>query len=323
MTNNKDNQVLSTKFSDAGTEERFVPMITWESMLQYMQDVYRHTEEYRHNIVVLKNPAIPQYEHTHDFFEMVYLLSGDETHLINQCPKHFHIGDLYILSPSARHALPENDSNSISILIHPDAFENIFSGILHSQDCLGEFLMNSLYRNDSETYLLFHTGQNKDLQNIMIQMLDLMANADDYTDRVLTGMLVLLFTSLSRTHQDALMTAPGNDRNRKILSLIYEEYDTITLTALAERLHYTVPYCSKYLKNHLGCNFSELLGKIRFQKAESFLMNSDMTVSQISQALGYENPENFTRAFKQRYRMTPSQYRIRQMSQCAELPPPG
>lgn len=323
MTNKKDNQLLLNEFSDTETAKRFVPVITWESVLQYMQGLHQPTEEFKHNIIVLRNPTISQPEHTHDFFEMVYLLSDSETHLINQCPKRFYSGDLYILPPPAQHAIPGDNNSSISILIHPDAFENIFSGILHGQDCLGDFLMNSLYLNDSETYLLFHTGSNGELRHIMMQMLDLMANIDDYTDRVLTGMLVLLFTSLSRTHPDALVAAPGNDRNNEILSLIYEEYDTITLAALAEKLHYTVPYCSKYLKNHLGCNFSELLGKIRFQKAERFLTDSDMTVSQISQTLGYENPENFMRAFKHRYRMTPSQYRITQTSQCAELPPPG
>ncbi len=156
-----------------------------------------------------------------------------------------------------------------------------------------------------------------------MQMLKIMANADDYTDRVLSGMILLLSTSLIRTHQDAVRTAPDNEKDSEIVSLIYEHYDTITLSALAEKLHYTVPYCSKYLKNHLGCNFSELLGKIRFQKAENFLVNSEMTIAEISRTLGYENPENFVRAFKSRYRMTPSQYRLTQAARAAELPPPG
>ena len=322
MTNKKDEQILLKELFGIETTTDSVPVATWESALRYMENIYHSTEEHKHNILVLKHPTHLPPEHMHGYFEMLYILSGVETHLINHQPKRFHTGDLYILPPLAQHSLPENESNNITIMIHPDAFENIFSGILHGQDCLGDFLMNSIYRNDSETYLLFHTGHNEELQNIMRRMLDLMANADGYTDRVLTGMLVLLFTSLSRTHHDALQTAPGNDRDNEILTLIYEQYDTITLSALAERLHYTVPYCSKYLKNHLGCNFSELLRKIRFQKAESYLMNSDMTVSQISQTLGYENPGNFMRAFKHQYRMTPSQYRITQMSPCAKIPPP-
>lgn len=323
MTNRNDEQIIFNKIFDAETAKRFASLITWDSILQYTQNLYQQDENFKHNIIVLKSSVFPHWEHTHDFFEMVYLLSENENHLINRHPECFCPGDLYILPPAAQHSLPESGSNSIMIMIHPDSFENIFSGFLHGQDCLGDFLMNSVCRNDSDTYLLYHTGQNEDLRRIMMQMLDLMANADDYTDRILSGMLMLLFTSLSRTHRGALQAAPGNDRCHEILSLIYEQYDTITLAALAEKLHYTVPYCSKYLKNHLGCNFSELHGRIRFQKAENFLTNSDMTVTQISQTLGYENPENFTRAFKHRYQMTPSQYRVAQMSSAPKLPPPG
>lgn len=301
---------------------RFTPAITWEQMTQLMCDTYHPSQKLKHNIIVLQNPSFPAPEHTHSFFEMVYVLSGSGTHLINRHPETFRAGDLYILPPKAAHSLG-NNNNCITIMIHPDAFENIFSGILGGQDCLGDFLKNSLYRNDSETYLLFHTGYNQEMQDIMMQMLDIMAHADDYTDRVLSGMILLLSTSLMRTHQDAVRTAPGNGKNSEIISLIYEHYDTITLSALAEKLHYTVPYCSKYLKNHLGCNFSELHGKIRFQKAENFLVNSEMTVADISRTLGYENPENFVRAFKQRYRMTPSQYRAAQTAHASELPPPG
>ncbi len=54
--------------------------------------------------------------------------------------------------------------------------------------------------------------------------------------------------------------------------------------------------------------------QIRFQQAESLLRDSILTVAQISGRLGYRTPENFMRAFKKQYHMTPSQYR----SSCAQ-----
>lgn len=83
-----------------------------------------------------------------------------------------------------------------------------------------------------------------------------------------------------------------------MLKIMYDQYKTITLSGLAEQLHYTVPYCSKYLKNVFGCTFSAMIQKIRFQNAECLLRNSDMTVSEVGKEIGYENTENFFRAFK-------------------------
>ena len=69
---------------------------------------------------------------------------------------------------------------------------------------------------------------------------------------------------------------------------MYDQYKTITLSGLAEQLHYTVPYCSKYLKNVFGCTFSAMIQKIRFQNAECLLRNSDMTPSQYRAAIQEE-----------------------------------
>lgn len=94
-----------------------------------------------------------------------------------------------------------------------------------------------------------------------------------------------------------------------MLKIMYDQYKTITLSGLAEQLHYTVPYCSKYLKNVFGCTFSAMIQKIRFQNAECLLRNSDMTVSEVGKEIGYEHTENFFRVFKKHYHMTPSRYR--------------
>ena len=80
-----------------------------------------------------------------------------------------------------------------------------------------------------------------------------------------------------------------------------------------------MPYCSRYLKKNLGCTFSELLRHTRFQRAEEFLTGSSMTVGQISDELGYENPESFIRIFKKEYQMTPAQYRIQSLEKKAAV----
>lgn len=71
-----------------------------------------------------------------------------------------------------------------------------------------------------------------------------------------------------------------------------------------------IPYCSKYIKKCTGSTFSQLLKKVRFQKATELLINSNLNIRSISDTLGYENPENFIRAFKKEYHLSPTQYRL-------------
>ena len=86
-------------------------------------------------------------------------------------------------------------------------------------------------------------------------------------------------------------------------------YITVTLDELAEQFHLSKPYLSKYIKDKSGKTFGELVKNVRMKKARTLLKSSSMTVEAISDAVGYQNVEHFTRLFKQKYKMTPVQFR--------------
>jgi AraC-like DNA-binding protein len=58
-----------------------------------------------------------------------------------------------------------------------------------------------------------------------------------------------------------------------------------------------------------GMTFRQLLGQVRCEIAEQLLENSDLSVAQIAEALHYDDPTAFTRAFKTWAGVSPSQWR--------------
>lgn len=277
-----------------------------------MRSSYEATPGMDCNVILLKQPHLEIPEHTHTYFELFYIVSGSSVHLINRNSETFSQGDFCILPPQARHhqyRCPEG--YAIKILVRPSAFTDFCTGLLKGEDLLSRFLLDSIYNDNSEQYLLFRTGQNSQVRDHIFKMFLEMFSLDMYTDRIVTGMLMTLLANLSRNWQAAVESVPVKNMDHEILTFLQENYSTITLEKLAGHLHYTVPYCSRYIKKLFGCTFSQLLNQIRFQKADLFLRNSSLTVNQISKMLGYENPENFMRAFKKHHQMTPSQYRER------------
>lgn len=287
-----------------------IPLLTWNHALSVMQDAYRAAPDADCNVVLVRQPRLEIPEHTHTFFEIFYILTGTSAQSVNGNPETFREGDFCILPPSARHqqtSFPEGVA--IKIMIRPSAFTDICTGLLKGQDMLSHFLLDSIYNENSEQYLVFRTGQDEGIRGQVLDMFQEMFSTDSYTDRIVAGMLMTLLTKLSRNWPAAVESAPVRNVDHEILTYLQENYSTITLEELARHLHYTVPYCSRYVKKLFGCTFSQLLNQIRFQKAHLFLKNSSLTVNQISKMLGYENPENFMRAFKKIHKMTPSQYR--------------
>lgn len=186
---------------------------------------------------------------------------------------------------------------------------NICPGLLWQADFLGSFLIGSLYLKNFDQYLLFHTDPDSETSAKVLEIGQESLRNDTHSDLLVAGLLMSLLILVTRDYPPDPLPTSAKSAYHEILLLIKREYDTITLDALAKRLHYSVPYCSKYIKKLFGVNFSGLLSQIRFQIAEQYLRYSDLTVVQISRKLGYENPENFIRAFKNYFHVTPVQYR--------------
>jgi len=58
-----------------------------------------------------------------------------------------------------------------------------------------------------------------------------------------------------------------------------------------------------------GSSYSQIIQEARFELACSHLNNQDMKVIDVAIALGYENPQHFSRAFRRISGITPSKYR--------------
>lgn len=82
-----------------------------------------------------------------------------------------------------------------------------------------------------------------------------------------------------------------------------------TLQETADRVKLSKNYFSTVFHEVTGLKFWDYVTSIRIEKAREFLTGSDMTLAQISQAIGYETETYFSRKFKQIVGMTPGTYR--------------
>lgn len=65
----------------------------------------------------------------------------------------------------------------------------------------------------------------------------------------------------------------------------------------------------RYLRNEADTTFQALLDDVRFELVEQYLRDSRMTVSQLAYVAGFTDSSNFARAFRQRFGVTPRQWR--------------
>ena len=68
-------------------------------------------------------------------------------------------------------------------------------------------------------------------------------------------------------------------------------------------------YCLKLFKREFGTTPYEYQINNKMMIASSFLEHTKMSISEISEYIGYQNPHYFTSMFKLRVGITPTQYR--------------
>ena len=81
-----------------------------------------------------------------------------------------------------------------------------------------------------------------------------------------------------------------------------------TLEDISQRLNMTTRTLRRKLEEE-GTNFKALLEEAKRRDAIQLLDDRNLEIQRVANLLGYQDPANFTRAFRQWTGQTPSQYR--------------
>ncbi|GFH42720.1 hypothetical protein Hs30E_12710 [Lactococcus hodotermopsidis] len=101
-----------------------------------------------------------------------------------------------------------------------------------------------------------------------------------------------------------------NEVFQEILDYIEAHFsEQITLTALSEKFHFSYNYLSSYFSTNYNATFSDYLKTLRMEKAKTLLKNSELNLSEISEAIGFSDLAYFSKVFKKEIGTSPSKYR--------------
>ena len=78
---------------------------------------------------------------------------------------------------------------------------------------------------------------------------------------------------------------------------------------LEQELHLNKYYISHLFSQTLGIRFNDYLHYLRISEACKLLRNTDYSITEIGDAVGYNTPRTFNRAFLKQTGTTPTEYR--------------
>lgn len=109
--------------------------------------------------------------------------------------------------------------------------------------------------------------------------------------------------------------AEKSDRSRlvEVINRYIEAHygEDSTLQSLSDYIGMHPAYLSKLYKSETGIGISEYRHKLRMEKAVELLKQDQYKIHEISEWLGYQNPQYFSKRFKEEYGCTPNEFRER------------
>ena len=253
-------------------------------------------------------------KHTHNYIEVIYMCQGRTTHIINGKEVVLEEGDLLLLNQNAvQEIMPAGKEDiAVNFIVLPEFLDTAFSMMGDEENQLRDFLVGALSGRDGETsWMYFHVADILPVQNLIENMVWTIFY-DSSNKRSCTQITMgLLFLQLLNC-MDKMETGGSKydaEITAAVLSYINEHYKNGTLSELAGQMGYDVYWLSREIRRRTGRTYKELLQEKRMQQAVYMLTNSEVPVTDVIESVGYDNTSYFYRKFRERYGVSPKEYR--------------
>jgi len=251
--------------------------------------------------------------HSHDYFEICYVYKGTCRLKFEKENLSLQEGELCIIAPMSIHEVNVDDFTSVlvTISIRKSTLDTAFFSLISQKDLLSCFFRTLLYEQSNANYLLFYTDNTADMK-LIIKNLFVENHADDsYANNGCSSWITILFSYLLRNYSKTMYFYDYNLTSdfSLVLQYIQHNYKHLKLKDLAKFFHFNESHLSTLITKNTGSSFTDLITNFKLSDSIHYLQNTDLSIEEIAERVGYHSADHFSRIFKKKHKYSPQQYR--------------
>jgi AraC-like DNA-binding protein len=251
--------------------------------------------------------------HTHDFFELVLILSGRALHLTQDASYPLAPGDAFVIKPGFAHGYSNpHDLELCNILFDPVGLALPRGELSHLPGYHGLFELEPSFRDThrfQSRLFLAPVARQRVMEWVEVLEEELHARQDGYRFLSL-ALLIRIIGFLARMYTD--MTAPASRTLlavSKAVSHIEHNYAAeLSLKDLARMAHMCERSLQRYFQQAFGVPPVDYINRLRIRRACQLLGEGQLNITQVADAVGLPDSSYFARVFRHFTGTTPSAY---------------
>ena len=246
-------------------------------------------------------------KHYHDGHQLLYIAKGDADVSVGGKRERVGDGTLLLFNRFEEHSIivKSDEYKRYSLRISSDA------GVGGKRELLFAVLVN---RFPGFCHAL-PTGKNAAAVEGLFRRLVREYRSDiPFREEMMDALLRELLITVCRMMPQP-PTAQKNE-NVRLISRVQQRFESnyaenYSLASLAAEHHMSVSYLSHLFKEVTGVSVMEYLTACRMQAAKGYLATTDLSIGEIVCVCGFSDDSNFSRSFKAKTGLTPSEFRKR------------
>lgn len=258
---------------------------------------------------------MPDQWHAADHFMIYYARSGetivhfeDDTIVLKQ-------GSVLILAPNVVHAniCFADDCVVWYFLVRASTFDRVFWNQLSESSLMSRFFRQALSGEVGTAYIYFDTFADSDIVWLVGKIIEEFKEAHTYRAQMLNTIMSAFFILLLRKYEGTARLPRTEDFFWKhefsaIFSYIQSHFADANISDIANHFHYSKRQISRIIRRYMGMSYAQLILKLKMDEAAAMLRQGNISIAQISSAVGYADVSSFYRAFTKYYHKTPLEF---------------
>lgn len=247
----------------------------------------------------------------HDFPELLYVNSGQYTLKVDGVPHAMEPGQLIFYAPHAYHEGDKPSSAVLSIISFEAELPLLFPFYNRVITLTGK-QQKILSQIISEGLDAFQSAPKGSGLHGMIPRADIAGYTLQQLKNQLELFLIDLYKATEPKQPKSVATNQENFRDQQfslVIDYLTEHLsENLTLAQIAEGCSMSIPKLKLLFKEQCGCGPIAYFISLKITAAKRMICDSSMSFTQISQQLGFQSVHYFSKLFKDKTGMTPSEY---------------
>lgn len=251
------------------------------------------------------------------YTRILYILEGTAQVAIDGVEGVYQAGHLFLSNPRTKIVYKESQDTAVVCFYFKESYftDSLLTQFVEEQQ-LYRFFVEAISEEFQQIsrYLIFHFDQLTDVHVYSLLLLKQVVKMSYFNNKVTKAAFVLLIVEISQGADQALVEKDHHVANDQLIEEVLAYIDTmirvVKLEETASYFHFHPNYLSALLKEKTGQTFTEIVLQKRILLAQKNLAQTNLSVQEIVEHLGYKDKAFFYKKFKQAVGMTPRLYRI-------------